>query len=354
MILNPYLAKKPAPQAQGKSIDDEARRRMMAIMPGTAPAKPPGATTVSPAAAGNVQRRIDDLSKPKTGVSGPGAGGPVSGRGGVGGVPGGAPPPGSAGGRINPDGSVTPGTPPPATSDSIDQMIRDRVARELAGKTPDTTAQEALIRQQQDAAIGSGAVNARARAGRGGFEASGAIMGIEGDIERQARAAATEQTLGVRDRARQERFDRQQSVIDSELALRDSASNDMINERLLGLLGMTDGDGVVVGSSPNGDDDGDGIASQAERDARVQQRLTSEGYDTNGDGTISDSERRVSTEQKMTAHQKFADLTPEQRAALPIVTVGGDWVALTSDDRSGKGKGMAYNKKTGAIALYNL
>lgn len=228
-LPNPYLAKPRNPD-----LDLEARRRMT-VMPSTAPSKPKGP-------------RLPGLSRPapvKAPVAGPGAGGKVS-------------PPSGGGtiGILNPDGSTKPGvgrggggsfdgsgnfvrgTPAPATSDNIDQMIRDRVAGELGAGKPDTAAQEALIRQQQDAAIGSGAVNARARAGRGGFESSGAIMGIEGDIERQARAAATEQTLGVQDRARQEQFDRQQSVIDSELALRDSASNDFINQRLLDLLAM--------------------------------------------------------------------------------------------------------------------
>lgn len=242
--------------------------------------------------------------------------------------------------------------PPPATSDSIDQMIRDRVARELAGTTPDTSSQEALIRQQQDATIGSGAVNARARAGRGGFESSGAIMGIEGDIERQARAAATEQTLGVRDRARQEQFDRQQSVIDSEMAMRDSASNDMINARMLELLGMTDGDGVVVGSSPGGDDNGDGRVSNEETWARQQKRSLEDGFDTNGDGTISQAEQKAAVAARWAAVEKFDALTPEERAALPTVTIGGDWVLLFPSREEG-GKGMAFNKKTGAIALSN-
>jgi hypothetical protein len=337
MIPNPFVSKKPAPPAQGGSLDEQARKRLMAIMPGTAPAKPAKPTTALPGA----PSKIGMPTRPKTATGGferPKA--PVPGKVFTPGV------------QVPAVAAATAAPPPSATSDSIDQMIRDRVARELAGETPDTSAQEALIRQQQDAAIGSGAVNARARAGRGGFESSGALMGMEGDIERQARAAATEQTLGVRDRARQEQFDRQQSVIDSELALRDSASNDMINSRMLELLGMTDG--VDVGSSPGGDDNGDGVVSDDETSARVQERLISEGYDADGDGTISNSERQASGDQKMAAHEKFASLTPEQRKALPTVAIGGDWVALSSVDRTGSGKGLAYNKKTGAIAHYNL
>lgn len=139
-----------------------------------------------------------------------------------------------------------------SSSDDIDRMIRDRVARELGSATPDTAAQEALIRQQQDAAIGAGAVNARARAGRGGFQASGALMGIEGDIERQARQAATEQILGVQRDARDEQFGRQGSVIDDEIALRDSASNDFVNQRLLDLLGMTGDEGTSTTDATDG------------------------------------------------------------------------------------------------------
>lgn len=245
-LPNPYLAK---PQVSASRQVEEAARRRLSVMPSTAPSKPKKpATTVTP---GGKDLGVALTPRPPAQRQGPGAGGPVSNPS-NGAAIGGPLPVNGARGSLNPDGSVTRGTPAPATSDSIDQMIRDRVAGELGSKTRDTSAEEALIRQQQDAAIGSGAVNARARAGRGGFESSGALMGLEGDIERQARAAATGQTLDVQDKARQEQFDRQQSVIDSELALRDSASNDFINQRLLDLLGMTDGDAAPATDSTDG------------------------------------------------------------------------------------------------------
>jgi hypothetical protein len=171
----------------------------------------------------------------------PGAGGTVTPKPGAIGGGGGAPTP--------VPGVATPAEQP-KTQEDIDQMIRDRVARELGAGPQSTAEDEALIQQRMGEAIGSGAVNARARAGRGGFQASGALMGVEGDLERQARTAAAEQALGLRRDAREDQFAREGDVIKSELDMRRAAADDEINRRLLELLGMDGQDAGGAAADP--------------------------------------------------------------------------------------------------------
>lgn len=221
-----------------KMIEAEARKRAMQgkvrEMGPRQPKVPPSAASLAPVG-----------TKPTAGagaVAGATPGGPVRLPGAPAptqpkpAAPGIGAPPGS-GGSV---GGAAPAKQPVSQAD-IDQMIRDRVQRELEGGPRSTAEDEALVQQRMDEAIGSGAVNARARAGRGGFQASGALMGIEGDLERQARTAAAEQALGVRKDAREEQFGREGDVIRSELDMRRAAADDEINKRLLELLGMDEG-----------------------------------------------------------------------------------------------------------------
>lgn len=221
---------------------EEAARRRMKVLPSSAPPRPmaPAAPKPTPAPGAPATRPID--AKPGMPTDGssrqpwqppaqtPPVGPPV-----VKPIPGG-PGMGAPAGPGNAPG-VTAG-PEPTSQDDIDQMIRDRVTRELGGDGVNTAEQEALIREQMQGVEGAGKVNARARAGRSGFASSGALAATEGDIARQARMAATEQILGERRSAREEQFGREGEAIDSEMGMRRAAADEEINRRLLEMLGM--------------------------------------------------------------------------------------------------------------------
>jgi hypothetical protein len=70
-----------------------------------------------------------------------------------------------------------------------------------------TAEEEALIRELMQDRLGAGLVEQRAKMGRAGFGASGALAAMEGDIRRQAGQQATQETLAIRRQAEQEAID---------------------------------------------------------------------------------------------------------------------------------------------------
>jgi hypothetical protein len=92
---------------------------------------------------------------------------------------------------------------------SNEEMINDLVRQylEQAGNV-DTTEQEALIEQRIKEQLNMDLMNQRASAGASGFEASGSLIGMEGDIRRQAGTDAVEQILGARTQAERDAFER--------------------------------------------------------------------------------------------------------------------------------------------------
>jgi len=131
--------------------------------------------------------------------------------------------------------SATP--PPPATADDIDQMIRDFVSGQLAGAGKANTAEEeALIRQQMQGEMGQSLVNQRARMGRAGFGASGAMAGIEGDVRRAAEMDALDQILGLRRGEDQRSIENAQGAISVENQMRRGAADDALRRMALEAL----------------------------------------------------------------------------------------------------------------------
>lgn len=127
--------------------------------------------------------------------------------------------------------------PPPTTSEDIDQMIRDFVSGQLANAGKANTAEEeALIRQQMQGELGQSLVNQRARMGRAGFGASGAMAGIEGDVRRAAEMDALDQILGLRRTEEQRSIENAQGAVGLENQMRRGAADDALRRMALEAL----------------------------------------------------------------------------------------------------------------------
>jgi len=125
----------------------------------------------------------------------------------------------------------------PATSEDIDQMIRDFVSGQLANAGKANTAEEeALIRQQMQGELGQSLVNQRARMGRAGFGASGAMGAIEGDVRRAAEMDALDQILGLRRTEDQRSIENAQGAISVENQMRRGAADDALRRMALEAL----------------------------------------------------------------------------------------------------------------------
>jgi hypothetical protein len=109
---------------------------------------------------------------------------------------------------------------------SIEDLAEEHVRRYLEGGQDDTAAEEALLSEQMDRRLGQGLVDQRARMGRAGFGASGALAAIEGDTRRQAALDAAERMFGVREREQAQQYDRGQGVIGTDIDLREQASKE--------------------------------------------------------------------------------------------------------------------------------
>lgn len=144
----------------------------------------------------------------------------------------------------NPPGMVVsdiqtpiPTTPATASTDDIDQMIRDFVAGRLSGAGKANTAEEeALIRQQMQGELGQSLVDQRARMGRAGFGASGAMGAIEGDFRRAAEMDALDQILGLRRTEDQRAIENAMGAISAENQMRRGAADDALRRMALEAL----------------------------------------------------------------------------------------------------------------------
>lgn len=97
--------------------------------------------------------------------------------------------------------------PPPPSSfeEKVSQLLEQLVSGK--GMNVDTSEEEALIRELMQDRTGQALVEQRARMGRAGFGASGALAAMEGDVRRQAAQQAAQETLGLRRSAQQEAID---------------------------------------------------------------------------------------------------------------------------------------------------
>jgi type II secretory pathway pseudopilin PulG len=136
-------------------------------------------------------------------------------------------------------GANAPQPPAPPPSDTeFDAQVRQLMADLLAGKGMDvsTAEEEALIRELMQDRLGAGLVEQRARMGRSGFGASGALAAMEGDIRRQAGQQATQETLAIRRQAEQEAIDNALRAIGVDVEKRAEGRQAMFDEEFLNAL----------------------------------------------------------------------------------------------------------------------
>jgi hypothetical protein len=130
-----------------------------------------------------------------------------------------------------------PEAPPPSDAE-FDTQVRQMMADLLAGKGMDvsTAEEEALIRELMQDRLGAGLVEQRAKMGRAGFGASGALAAMEGDIRRQAGQQATQETLAIRRQAEQEAIDNALRAIGVDVEKRREGRAASFDEEFLNAL----------------------------------------------------------------------------------------------------------------------
>jgi hypothetical protein len=153
---------------------------------------------------------------------------------------------------------------------SIDQLMEDYIRAQMeAANNVDTTAGEALIREQMDANIGSGRVNNRAAMGAGGWGQSGMAAAVGSDIERAARQQAEQSILGLRQSEAQRAQDNAARAFGLDIEGQQAANEEMMLEAKLAFLqnlmggGGSDSDGDGIPDDEDPDADGDGRTDDA-------------------------------------------------------------------------------------------
>lgn len=157
----------------------------------------------------------------------PGGGASASGGGGA----------GLAGGAFEPPGQGE-YQEEPLGNEELDRQIRSMIGDLVSGRgmDVDTGEEEALIRELMQDRLGAGLVEQRARMGRAGFGASGALAAMEGDIRRQAGQQATQETLALRRQAEQEAIRNALESVGVDVSKRREARQEVFDEEFLNAL----------------------------------------------------------------------------------------------------------------------
>ena len=126
--------------------------------------------------------------------------------------------------------------PPPPSSfeEKVSQLLEQLVSGK--GMNVDTSEEEALIRELMQDRTGQALVEQRARMGRAGFGASGALAAMEGDVRRQAAQQATQETLAMRRQAEQEAIDNALRSIGVDVSKRREARSERFDEEFMNAL----------------------------------------------------------------------------------------------------------------------
>lgn len=145
----------------------------------------------------------------------------------------------------------------PASNEELNAQIRSLMEDLVSGRGMDvnTAEEEALIRELMQDRLGQGLVEQRAKMGRAGFGASGALAAMEGDVRRQAGQQATQETLALRRQAEQEAIRNALQAVGVDIDVRGEARKAAFDEEFLNALksslGLDGGEGAA-GGRPQG------------------------------------------------------------------------------------------------------
>lgn len=119
----------------------------------------------------------------------------------------------------------------PPVDDLVEQALRDL----LAGQR-DTTEDEAMIRERNEASMTQGLADNQARMAARGFGSSGALAGIDADIRGRAEQQALDEILGVRGDAEDDWLRRVGTGLGADLTRREYASRESARDAYADLL----------------------------------------------------------------------------------------------------------------------
>lgn len=289
-MLQPALSKtqktrKPRVPVAGQLADEQKAISAPTAVATPAPSPPrappppqPPAATQAPVAAGvltpeGMQEAPSQAAPPV----GPSPTAPVLPPGGLGA---GALPPGGVGASPAPTADedrsfvdVSPQAPPAEFNDTAQQLLLQQLQQALAG--PDLTAQNDLIMQQMEDAIGQQLVDQRASMGRAGF-GGGTLAALEGDIQREARQGALQTRFDLERSEKQRAIENALSAIGSDIDLRKQAEDEFFTSSYLDALRSYLGMDPVgnVGGADLGANFGEAAFGEGSPFARVRDVVT--------------------------------------------------------------------------------
>lgn len=136
-----------------------------------------------------------------------------------------------------------------------EQFVRDQFEAALSGG--DTAEQEALIRQQAEAALGAGLVDSRARAGRAGFATSGMQAALEQDARSRSQRQVALDIIDARIAENQRVIDNAMAAGRYDLAAQAQANQDALTQAKIDAFNaLVEGMGGEVTGAPDGGEDG--------------------------------------------------------------------------------------------------
>lgn len=179
-------------------------------------------------------------------------------------------------------GNAEPPPDEPASNEELNAQIRSLMEDLISGRGMDvsTAEEEALIRELMQDRLGQGLVEQRARMGRAGFGASGALAAMEGDVRRQAGQQATQETLALRRQAEQEAIRNALQAVGVDIGVRGEARKAAFDEEFLNALKASLGMDTSEGEGGGGAGGIPGFSPSAVLDV-ANSTILNQGVETN-------------------------------------------------------------------------
>lgn len=144
-------------------------------------------------------------------------------------------------------GTVAPNTPTGndaatnAAPKSFEQQSEDFISSLMQGAgNPDTSAQDAMIQQQEAAKEGKDVVNQRASMGRAGFGASGAMGAMEGDVRRKDSAQAAQDQLTYDTQQKQQSINNASNALTLDAQTKQAAMDQAMQQEIMKMIAAND------------------------------------------------------------------------------------------------------------------